>query len=55
MNNKQVMLEALEAQLSVKETEVTTYTQEVFNPQVQDLNDSILEWFHQNISFSLMQ
>ncbi len=27
MNNKQVMLEALEAQLSVKETEVTTYTQ----------------------------
>lgn len=55
MNNKQVMLEALEAQLSVKETEVTTYTQEVFNPQVQDLNDSILEWFHQNISFSLIK
>lgn len=55
MNNKQVMLEALEAQLSVKETEVTTYTQEVFNPQVQDLNDSILEWFHQNIRLSLIK
>ncbi len=39
----------------MKETEVTTYTQEVFNPQVQDLNDSILEWFHQNISFSLIK
>jgi len=55
MNNKQVMLEALEAQLSVKEAEVTTYTQEVFNPQVQDLNDSILEWFHQNIRLSLIK
>jgi hypothetical protein len=55
MNNKQVMLEALEAQLSVKETEVTTYTQEVFNPQVQDLNDSILEWFNQNIRLSLIK
>jgi len=55
MNNKQVMLEALEAQLSLKEAEVTTYTQEVFNPQVQDLNDSILEWFHQNIRLSLIK
>ena len=55
MNNKQVMLEALEAQLSVKQTEVTTYTQEVFDPQVQDLNDSILEWFHQIIRLSLIK
>ncbi len=55
MNNKQVMLEALEAQLLVKENEASEYTQEVFNPQVQDLNDSILEWFHQNIRLSLIK
>lgn len=53
MNNKQVMLEALEAQLLVKEAEVNQYAQEVINPQVQELNDSILEWFHQNIRLSL--
>lgn len=55
MNNKQVMLEALEAQLSVKEAEVGQYTETVFNPQVQELNDSILEWFHQNIRLSLIK
>lgn len=55
MNNKQVMLEALEAQLSVKEAEVGQYTETVFNPKVQELNDSILEWFHQNIRLSLIK
>ena len=55
MNNKQVMLEALEAQLLIKQNEADEYTKEVFNPQVQELNDSILEWFHQNIRLSLIK
>lgn len=55
MNNKQVMLTAMEAQLLVKENELTTYTNDVFNPKVQELNDSILEWFHQNIRLSILK
>lgn len=55
MNNKQVMLEALQAQLLVKQNEVSEYTTNVFNVNLQSLNDEILEWFHQNIRLSILK
>ena len=55
MNNKQVMLEALQAQLLVKQNEVSEYTTNVFNVNLQSLNDEILEWFNQNIRLSILK
>lgn len=41
--NNQVMLEALEAQLIVKQNEVDTYRKEVYDPQSQELEKSTVD------------
>lgn len=41
--NSQVMLEALEAQLSIKKSEVDKYRLEVYAPQVQELKKNVID------------
>jgi hypothetical protein len=55
MKNNQVMLEALEAQLLVKQNEVSEYTKNVYSVKVQELEDSILSWFKKNVHQSILK
>lgn len=55
MSNKQVMLEALEAQMLVKQNEVSEYTNNVFSVKVQELEDSILTWFKENVHQGILK
>jgi hypothetical protein len=47
--NNQVMLEALEAQLSVKQNEADKYHEEVYTPQLQDLKNRAIEMLNSTL------
>jgi hypothetical protein len=49
MNTKQVLYNAIAAQLEAKKTTAEEYTNEVYNPSTNDLKVTVLEYFEHNI------
>jgi hypothetical protein len=49
MNTKQVLYNAIAAQLEAKEKEANHYTDEVYNPATNDLKSTILNYFEHNV------
>jgi hypothetical protein len=49
MNTKQILYNALSSQLETKKTQAENYTNEVYNPATDELKNTILEYFENNI------
>ena len=50
MNTKQVLYNALSAQLEIKKAECETYYEDVYTPAFEKLSESIEEWFTSKIN-----